>query len=317
MIIGMELNHFWVFPYSVFFCINFTIILSICIFTLKKITKSLSEIVIDIGFYSKTIKANYIYEKYCKNSILNFIIPLAVVLIFGIGGCLMFGGIKLTPSLIWFLTYFCITVYFSIVIYLQYIYLAVYIFMLSKSDGYYKGNNKSIIDYTPANIGWVKDLTKLSHLSRNAFFTVGSLYIISFGGFCFLPGTAADIKSIEFYLLWSIIFLAIVVVFPAISVLEIIWIKKIVNCLKLSLINDLYTEQHLFNMADKYGLISSLKNLTATISSVQIMNSKDYPISSGWGMCYSLILTVFNLIASIATILQYITPYQGGFLHIF
>ena len=316
LLLGEILNAIWDFPYHRFFATSFTIILLIALYALKAISEKLKKFTSDLANQEKAIKANYTYLISCRRNIINFLIPICIVLIFGIGGCLMFGNLKLTPSLIWFLTYFCIVVYFSIVIYLQYVYLAIYLFLLSSSNKPYKHTDKSLVEFVPAEISWVKSLAKTSHIARNSFFTVGSLYIIAFGAFCFLPNTAADITSIAFYILWGIIFFAIVVVFPTISVLEFIWIKNIVKSLKSSFIVDLSMEHQLLQSSNKYKITNSIKQLIGTISAIQIINSNDYPISSIWGTCYSFILTFFNLIASIATILQYINGSQGGFLHI-
>lgn len=316
LVLGEILNTIWDFPYHRFFSVSFTIILLIAIYALKAISEKLSKVATDLANQAKATKANYTYLICCRKNIINFLIPLCIVLIFGIGGCSMFGNLKLTPSLVWFLTYFCIAVYFSIVIYLQYVYLAIYLFLLSNNNETYKHTDKSIVEFVPAQISWVKSLAKISHIARNSFFTVGSLYIIAFGAFCFLPNTAADITSIVFYILWGIIFFAIVVVFPMVSVLEFVWIKNIVKSLKSSFVNDLSMEHQLLQSSNKYKITNSIRQLTGTISAIQIINSKDYPISSIWGTCYSFVLTFFNLMASIATILQYINGSQGGFLHI-
>lgn len=312
--VGEIINLIWYFPYHYFFAVTFTIILSIAIYALKSISEKLNEVTTDLADQNRAVKANHMYLIHCRKNTINFIIPLCIVLVFGVGGCLMFGNIELTPALIWFLIYFCITVYFSIVIYLQYIYLAIYLFLLSSSNGIYRHTNKSVVEFIPAQVGWIKNLAKVSHSARNSFFTVGSLYIIAFGVFCFFPNTAADITSVAFYLLWGIIFFAIVIVFPLVSILEFIWIKNIVYSLKMSFINDLSIEQQLSNNSK---LVNSIKQLTRTISTIQIINSKDYPISSTWSTCYSFILTFFNFIASIATVLQYISTSQGDFPHIF
>ena len=87
--------------------------------------------------------------------------------------------------------------------------------------------------------------------------------------------------------------------------LEVHWIKTIVQHLKNDYIKDYEQEIQLCNI----GLSTAHKNaisqqLEKIIFVNQIINSKDYPISSVWTTIYAATLSIFNFGAAIATIIQ-------------
>lgn len=216
----------------------------------------------------------------------------------------MFGAMQLTPTLIWVLILFFFVVYISIIGYLQYIVLAIYIRNLSNSSGDYRRLPKTMVECIPAQLEWLQNLTKLSHTYRSVFFTLGSAYIIAYGAFCWLPEMHANTESPAFFLMWGIIALVIVLLFPVVSVLEYQWIKKIVEQLKACYIKDLTTEKRLKEKGSTYILTPSFERLVQTLCATQILNSKDYPLKSVWTTVYALFLSAFNFIAMIASILQ-------------
>lgn len=230
--------------------------------------------------------------------------PTIIVLVFEIGGCLMFGSIYLSPTLIWILLLFATVVYISIIGYIQYIFLAVYIFKLSRGKNRYKGLEKNSVECIPADIPWIKRLTKLAHIYRSAFFTLGCAYIIAFAAFCYLPEFNADVQSASFFLLWGIIFFAIVLTFPVISIMEYQWIKQIVTQLKESYVIDLENECNLMSKTNPTPLTYLVKSICAR----QVLNSKEYPLPSMWTASYAAILSVVNFVASVTTIMGGIKP---------
>lgn len=239
--------------------------------------------------------------------------PCVTILVFGVGGCLMFGAIQLTPTLAWILLLFSAVVGISIVGYLQYICLAIYIAKLANTKDKYKGLEKKAAGYIPAGISWVQSITKLSHLYRTTFFTVGCTYIVAFSGFCFWPDMAARVDLPCFYILWGIIFVAIVLAFPVISLLEHKWIKQIVRNLKESFISDLEREQTFLEKS----LFSQLASAVVSISARQIMDSKDYPCSSVWSGGYAIAMAILNFVTAVSTLFTDTVPFISGLQRFF
>ncbi len=64
--------------------------------------------------------ANGIFYAFIQKNVLYVILPLIIILIFGLGGCRMFTAKKMDISLVWVLGFFFVVVYISIVGYLQY-----------------------------------------------------------------------------------------------------------------------------------------------------------------------------------------------------
>ena len=285
-----------------------------CLFAERYYCKAIQEVTAALRHQECILGANRFITTWGTHSPVFVIAPIATLLVFGIGGCLMFGAIELTPTFIWVMLLFSVVVAISIVGYSQYICLAVYIAKLSHCAGRYKGLVKRSTNYIPAGIPWIQELTKLSHIYRATFFTIGCTYILAFSGFCFWPDMEAKTNSICFYILWGIIFVAIVLTFPIISTLEHKWIKQIIQQLKESYIYDLQREQKLLKESQPEQLISVI----VSISARQILDSKDYPLRSVWGVGYAMAITIINFVATITTIftdtLPFINDLQQFFL---
>lgn len=307
MALGIALERQWPFPHFLKFVFGFLFIGVLDLWAIARFSKKISSIVAAVADQPAAKKANHIFHRYCLQSPLYILAPLAVVLIFGIGGCSMFGAMSLNPTLIWVLILFFFVVYISIIGYLQYIVLAVYIRNLASDSGKFKKLPKSMVECVPAQLEWLQDLTKLSHTYRSCFFTLGSSYIIAFGAFCWLPEMQANTSTPAFFLLWGIIFVVIVLLFPIVSVLEYCWIKQIVEHLKASYIEDLEAESKLTRKSSAHVLSPATERLAQTLCAMQIMNSRDYPLKSAWATCYAAVLSVFNFGAAAATIMQ-VTP---------
>ena len=303
--IGIALNHYYDFPYfTIYFCIFF----SIGIIALKSIfsyVKYMTKIVTSIANQKVAQHANIFYYKHIYKNILYIISSCGVMVIFGYGGCIMLGAISINPIFIWIMILFSVAVYVSIIGYVQYIFLAIYIFKLTEDKYGFSNLQHSIQECIPADIEWVKNIAKLSHLYRTAFFAIGSLYIIAFGAFCRLPEFKANCNTPAFYIMWGIIFIAIVLTFPVISILEYSWIKKIVKKIKDTYILDIKKET-------KYMKIGSPKNkgtqiqifFLENIYAIRIMESRDYPTISILNTGYSICLSLFNFYATIITVVK-------------
>lgn len=176
--------------------------------------------------------------------------------------------------------------------------MAIYIRNLATGSGKFRKLSKSMAECFPAQLDWLQELTKLSHTYRSCFFTLGSSYIITFGAFCWLPEMQANTSSPAFFVLWGIIFVVIVLLFPVVSILEYMWIKRIVEHLKSSYIEDLEAESRLSLKASTHVLSPSTERLAQALYAMQIMNSRDYPLKSAWTSCYATVLSIFNVICS-------------------
>lgn len=225
------------------------------------------------------------------------------ILAFGVGGIYIYSSIDFTPTLIWFLLYFIVVVYLSMLAYLQYIRCAVYIHKAANNDLPFKKIISPDKEELPPNLTWITRMTKISHSMRNMFFMVGVLYIFAFAVFCFSKEYNVRIDATTFYLLWTIIFLFIVLAFPSVTALNIINIKKIVVKTKDAYVHELLFENKIVSVSDvTFGdkVTSIVRNYCISI----ILNTPNYPKGKLTAIS-SLIATLINLAASAVTILQY------------
>lgn len=308
-LIGLILNNRWRFPCFIEFSISFGFIGILAFNSIVHFSKEIRKTTSVLANQPAAQKANLVYFRYCKNSKIYIFAPIAIVLIFGISGCSMFGALTLSPSFFWVMVLFVLVVYISIIGYLQYVVLAIYIYNLASSSKHYNNLPKTSVGCSPAQVSWLVDLTRLSHTYRSRFFTLGSSFIFAFAAFCWLPKMHVDTSSIAFYLLWGIILIVVVMFFPIVSLLEHKWIKEIVSKLKNDYIKDLTIENKLAQKAREYSEIYS--NQLAVFAQImctnQIINSRDYPIKSLGATFYATCLSILNLIATLVTIIQGIT----------
>lgn len=303
--IGFELHQYFVFPYlicyvCIFCCIGLTALISIrfYIYYMQKVVSS-------IAIQKVAQPANSFYYKYVYKNPAYMLFSFATISIFGCGGSIMFEAASFDPLYMWVMILFIIVVYVSIIGYVQYIFLAVYIYKLASSKHDFSGMQHSLKECIPADIEWLQSITKLSHIYRTAFFTIGSLYIIAFAAFCCIPDFKVNCNSLIFNILWGIIFIAIVLAFPIISVLEYLWIKKIVGKIKNTYIHDIQKE------TNRKSTISTNKDVLKiqllfleNIYALRIKESRDYPIVSAWNILYSICLSILNFIVVILTIFE-------------
>lgn len=316
MSIGPILNMKWHFPCFIVFSSCFLFIGVLCLWAVSYFSKKMGHITAAIANQPAAKKANLFYFRHGVESSLYFFVPIMVILIFGLGCCSMFGAIQLTPTFIWMLVLFFAVVYISIIGYLQYIVLAIYIRNLTQGAGGYRNFPKAVTGCIPAQLEWVQMLTKLSHVYRSVFFTLGAAYTVGYGAFCWLPEMQANTSSFVFFLLWGIIFLAIIFLFPIISVLEYRWIKILVEQLKLGYIEDLAVENDINAKNEIISSTLAIQGLIQSICATQILNSKDYPLKSAWETSYAALLSAFNFTAAVVTIMQCLPIRLSELLHI-
>lgn len=305
----------WPFPYFAVFVICFCLIGIAAVFYINYFSVKMQIITSSIANQRAAESANAIYYSYGKKSRFYMLVPLTIVCVFSYGGCSIFGALQITPTLIWMLFLFVVVVYISIIGYLKYVVLALYIYKLAISEFMYEKLPKSSIECIPIQLKWLQELTKLYHTYRSAFFTVGGAYIFVYSIFCWLPKTKVNVSHPWFYVLWGIISVAVILIFPIISLLEYKWIKKIVEQIKYSYIDDLFNEER--RMSQKYKKNTVSPQIMTTIYAIQIMNSQNYPIKSLLSMSYSIGITAFNIITSIVTIVSGLSMLPDGFRHIF
>lgn len=309
---GFLLRLYFKFPYFfLYFCI-FSIIGIIAGGAIYYYIKNFSNTTALTVTQQAAQSANAFYYKQIYSNPIYAVFPFLIVFIFGYGGCNMFDALSIDLLFVWIMILFAFVVYISIVGYIQYIFLAIYIFKLASSKHEFSGLSHSIHECIPAEVEWIQNLTKISHIYRNAFFTIGSLYIIAFGAFCYLPEFEANRESLAYYVLWSIIILAIVLVFPIVSILNYIWIKKIVEKIKHAYISDLETEADYLKKSSKKEKKYQLQTtFFENIYALKIKESRNYPITSGWSTGYSVILSLFNFLTTIIAIIKEFPTFLG------
>ena len=314
IMIGIVFNSHYTFPHFYLFTSLFLAIGTIGFLCLNYFSKQVPKLINVLAIQPGARSANVFYYNWGKKTSMYIISPAAIVLIFGIGGCRMFGALKINPTLYWILCLFAIVVYISIVGYLQYVFLFLYVIKLANSKDIYTNIQHDLDEYIPAELEWLQNLTKLCHIYRSAFFTLGSIYILAFGLFCFLPEMVAEINNPWFFILWGIISIAIVVVFPITTLIEQKKIKSIVLKLKKTYVQDLVNEINLKSM-NETSLETSQRRFFETMYTAQIMNSKDYPIHSFGNSIYNISLSLFNTAASIITVIQGLSTFLVDFPH--
>lgn len=314
MMMGVFINSHYAFPHFYLFTSLFMAIGTIVFLCLYYFSKQIPKLVNVLAIQPGARSANIFYYKRVKKTSLYIIVPVAIVLIFGIGGCKMFGALKITPTLYWILCLFSIVVYISIVGYLQYVFLFLYVIKLANSKDIYTNIQHDLTEYIPAELEWLQDLTKLCHIYRSAFFTLGSIYILAFGLFCFLPKMVTNINNPWFFILWGIISIAIVIVFPITTLIEQKKTKSIILRLKKTYVQDLVNELDLKSM-NETSLETSQRRFFETMYTAQIMNSKDYPTQALGNSVYNISLAIINIAASLITVIQGLSTFLVDFPH--
>ncbi len=306
--LGVLLQQKYSFPCFYPFVGIFLFIGATCLLSEQYYCKEMRKITDALRRQKCAATANFFMSTWGARSAGFVIAPAAIVLVFCIGGCLIFGAIQLTATLVWVLILFSAVVAISIVGYLQYLCLAIYIAKLSHASERYQTLEKKQVNYVPAELAWLQKLTGLSHRYQAVFFTMGCAYITAFSGFCFWPDMEAKTNTFFFYVLWGIIFVAIVLVFPIISILEHRWIKQIVRHLKESYIYDLEQEEKLLKRSHSEQFTS----MVVSISARQILDSRDYPLRSLWGSGYAVAMTIINFMTTATTIFTDTLPFISG-----
>lgn len=299
-IISSVSNSKWEFPHFHLYFGTFTIVLLGAVYSETHYTRQFNRIRAQTAKNSGFITANTRYTKLEQSNIVG-IIAVAVVAVFGIGGVSIYGAIAVTPTLILCLVYFSVVVYLSIVGYVQYIVLFTYIFCLAADKEEFKNVGQELADTLPAEINWLRNLIKLTHFYRTIFFTVGAFYIAAFWFYCSSPKFAVALGHWIHYVLWAIIFIAIVVVFPLVSIIEFQLIKNLVAKVKRAYISEVKLGLETIGREEKP---EAERRVLSVVFSSSILQSANYPIPNRAGIAYAIALAMLNLIGSIDTAIQ-------------
>ena len=301
LILGAFLNLNWEIPFFPAITVLFYLLGIIILYFIYYFHSKLSKITVMLS--GSNFKEISKYYSLCENPKGYYWIPsISIIIIFGVGGCNLYGSIHLSFTLIWVLVLFCVVVYISIVGYMHYIFLLYFIYSLSKHKTIIKTPEKRLTNYSPSNLELVKEIAKVYGTYRLAFFLTGTLYCIGYAAFCWIPDFQVDKTNPFFIILWIIIYVVIIIFFPLSAYFEYICIKKIVQNLKDKYISDLLIESdNAFGKYPNHKYILIAKTYYETMYAKLIMNSSDYPLYSHFNLLLSILATIFNMIITLAS----------------
>lgn len=296
-------NQFWNFPWFAFFIITFLMIHTISFGTLKYFYSHMLNLNDDLAGCEAFTKARYFYNR-SRQTCVNIYFPLFFILIFGIGGCVLYTNAQLTPTFIMYMVYFVVIVYFSMVVYLQYIRFFYYLYLVAHDN---IPLIKLIQPSTPGGklrVDWLQELINIARAMRYMFASVGLLYIAAFALFCFSPAYGASVTAPIFYILWALIFVFVVLVFFVLNGLNGIHMRKIRDNVKNAYIDELILFDTLPSDEDEFGL-NKFKVLLQQICAMTILNSNDFPVRDTSNWVLSAWITAIQVIASLVTLYQF------------
>lgn len=296
-IMGLLINHYSPFPQFYLFQNLFIGIFIGAFVSVRHFRKQMRELRCTMAGDRTLHSINDKMERW-QYSTLNLIVPPIAGAFFGILAILLINiNIKSISAYYLVLAYVeCVLI--SFIGYLQYVYLFFYIVKIGKNNEITKYDE----DY-PSSTVWLTTLTKLYCRYRNTFFVLGMMYVFSVIYFVFC-GEFKIIQKIEAFprykialvLFWGGVLCAIVIIFPVISIIEYIYIRKTVDNLK---------EQAVLKVnrwsSEREDIKFKLEKANLIIS---IRNTPDYPFKDAVGIVFSCIVTCTNLAASIVAILQ-------------
>ena len=298
-----KLNSRWHFPNFMFYVILFSLILTVTYASLSYFYPSMNTLHTEVTGLQPFDKSEYFYIQETASSIFYVIFPLCFIVTFGVGGSIIYGAISFTPTFVWCLLYFTVVVYFSMLAYSQYIRFAVYLYKAAHNEQQFE--NMIIPDQRefPPKLSWLIHITKISRVLNFMFFMAGGLYILAFATFCFSPVYHVKIGAGLFYALWIVIFVFIVLAFPAICYQEVADIKRLVTKTKFCYIHEILLENQLQQspINDIARLSILMRNYCISI----VLDTPNYPDSGKATAFFSTVGVIINFAASIATVLEY------------
>lgn len=299
--VGIFLNHKVKFEAFYLFTSIFTFIFWIANSAIFNFSKNCKKIIALTVKEPPTEKARVsLYKNLYSNR--NYILPICVVMIFSLGGCMLYSSLKITPTFIWCMSLFIPTVYFSICGYLYFVYLEYYIYQIAHSKKRYKHLPMIKSISLPPEIDWFSKIKKLALIYQISFFSVGSLFICAFAAFCHIDAFAVSQKSIICILLWTIIIFAIVIAFPLMVKIE----NKNIDKIQINI------QTYYFMLSKKEKIPSEVENSfnglfldfirNQIIKHIVNQDKTDFKFYIRKG--YALITSIFNITVSVFSLLD-------------
>jgi len=303
LLIGFSLNVRWNFPNFTFYVVLFSVILAVAYGCLSYFYPSMNTLHAEVTGLHPFDKSEYFYIEETSSSIFYIIFPLCFIVIFGVGGTVIYGAVSFTPTFIWCLLYFTVVVYFSMLAYSQYIRFAIYLYKASHNDQQFENMIVPNQRELPPKLSWLIHITKISQVLNFMFFIVGGSYIFAFAMFCFSPVYHVKIGVGLFYTLWIVIFVFVVLAFPVICYRKVADIKRLVAKTKHCYIHEILLEKQLQQspVNDIARLSIIIRNYCISI----VLNTPNYPTGGKVSTVFSAVGVIINFAASIATVLEY------------
>lgn len=282
-ILGAYANKITPFPLYYYFTIIFTCIAIIVVLVVCFFAKKMEAVMIEVGGEPRFRVAKYFYFN-ILNAKLYYLIPFSMIILYAGTGISMIKNFQLNASMVYALFVFTITVYFSILAYIQYISLAIFIYKVRCSNEKYL----DYIEQSPANTKVIYMMSSLIKIYRNAFFSIGSLYIIAFGLFTLSGefGVIINLSNVFLLIGWLVILVAIVIVFPLVSFLEKGWMVAIIRELKV---------EYTLKIKKTYAKNDSDK-LQASDLIISIWQTPEYPFRESLSILYASLSAMVNLL---------------------
>lgn len=298
-------NVFWNFPWFILFFVAFTAIHAISFGSLKYFYRAMKTLNEDLSGWKAFEKARYYYRKTNKTCI-NFIFPISFVLVFSVGGCMLYTNASPTPTFILFMIYFVIMVYFSMVIYLQYIRFFIYLYWVDQDSSSLRDLIQPSAPGRNPRVQWLQDMAGIACAMRYMFACVGSLYIGAFALFCFSPAYGASVTEPLFYFLWTLIFIFVVLVFLVVNYLNNRHMHKLRDRVKQAYVDELIVPENLSG-DKKGGELNKLATLLRDVCITSVLNSSVFPVRDTSHDVASAGITLVQLIASFATLYEFVS----------
>lgn len=299
--LGIYFNYKEAFSAFYFFTSCFTIIFWIANYSIVYFLKYVKKIIALTVKEPPIEKARIVLQKN-MNLKINYIIPLGIVLIFSIGGCMLYSSLKVTITFLWCMLLFIPTVYFSICGYMCFVHFLCFVIQISQSSKNYKHLPKLRSFSVPPEINWFAYITKMIVIFQFAFFTVGSLFICAFAVFCQLDAFSVSSNSGIFVLLWGIIIFAIIIAFPIMVIMENKSIDTIHKNIQTSYFLLAKHEDNNNKVENTYKELLYDFITNKIIQNIVIQDSKSYKIYIR--KCYAIVTSIFNMIVSVCSLLD-------------
>lgn len=295
-------NQFWKFPWFWVFFAVFSLIQAISFGTLKYFYPHMRTLREDLAGWDIFTKANYFYMRTCKTCI-NIYFPLFFILAFGVGGCILYTKVWLTPTFILYMIYFSVMVYFSMVVYLQYVRFFLYLHLATQDNSLVK-LAQSNASSGKLRVQWLQDMNDIACAMRNMFASVGLLYIGAFALFCFSPAYGASFTAPIFYFLWILIAIFVVIVFLVVNSLNSVSLHKLRSKVKQAYVDELIFWGETPDGKDR-SEVNQFMTLLRQICAATILSSNDFPVEDARDWVLSAGITTIQVVASVATLYQF------------